>query len=148
MGYWWEWSDVNLRNYEKSAVAGLKNNPNYRYHGFVQYLFFDEWAQVKKEINDLGISIIGDIPFYVSGDSADVWASRDLFKMATASGVNKVLKDYEKALDKYKKAVEKGETTTKDGEPLKEPRKPKPEALVFESVAGVPPDYFCADGQL
>ena len=145
---WWEWSDANLRNYEKSAVAGLKNNPNYRYHGFVQYLFFDEWAQVKKEINDLGISIIGDIPFYVSGDSADVWASRDLFKMATPSGVNKVLKDYEKALEKYKKAIEKGETTDKDGEPLKEPRKPKPEALVFESVAGVPPDYFCADGQL
>ena len=146
---WWEWSDSRLRNYDKSAVAELKNDPNYRYHGFVQYLFFDEWAQIKKEINDLGISIIGDIPFYVSGDSADVWASRELFKMASATRVNKVLKDYEKALDKYKKELEKQEKSgDKTEEPLKEPRKPKPEALVFESVAGVPPDYFCADGQL
>ena len=144
---WWEWSDARLKNYDKAAVAELKNNPNYRYHGFVQYLFFDEWSQIKKEINDLGISIIGDIPFYVSGDSADVWASRDLFKMASSAKTNKVLKDYEKAMDKYRKALEKGDKDA-DGEPLKEPRKPKPEALVFESVAGVPPDYFCADGQL
>lgn len=144
---WWEWSDTSLKNYDKDAVDGLKNNPNYRYHGFVQYLFFDEWSTIKKEINDLGISIIGDIPFYVSGDSADVWASRDFFKMASATKVNKIRKEYEKAMDKYKKAIEKGEVDEK-GEPFKEPRKPKPEALVFDSVAGVPPDYFCEDGQL
>ena len=99
----------------------------------------------------MGISIIGDIPFYVSGDSADVWASRGLFKMASATRVNKVLNEYEKALEKYKKDLakkEKDKDKEKESEPLKEPRKPKPEALVFESVAGVPPDYFCADGQL
>jgi len=144
---WWEWSDARLRAYDKAAVDDLKNDPNYLYHGFVQYLFFDEWTQIKKEINDLGISIIGDMPFYVSGDSADVWAGRDLFKMASASRVNKVLKDYEKALDKYRKEAEKN-STDEDGEAPKEPRKPKAEALVFECVAGVPPDYFCADGQL
>ena len=142
---WWEWSDTRLRNYDKNAVAEIKTDSDYQYYGFVQYLFFDEWSKIKKEINDLGISLIGDIPFYVSCDSADVWASRELFKMASARRINTVLKNYEKAVDEYRKASEKN---TDDGEELREPRRPKPEALVFESVAGVPPDYFCADGQL
>ena len=93
---WWEWTDSRLKNYDKKAVEELKGNPNYQYHAFVQYLFLDEWTKIKKEINDLGISIIGDMPFYVSGDSADVWASRELFKMASPSKTNKLLADYEK----------------------------------------------------
>ena len=81
------------------------------------------------------------MPIYVSGDSADVWASREYFKMASTQKVNKLLSDYEKAMAKYMKSGKKDEDT-------KEPVKPKPEALVFDKVAGVPPDYFTADGQL
>ncbi len=71
---------------------------------FVQYKFFEQWMKVKKYANDRGISIIGDIPIYVSLDSADVWAAPELFQ-------------------------------------LDEDNKPT-------GVAGVPPDYFCEDGQL
>ncbi len=151
---WWEWTDSRLKNYDKKAVEELSGNPNYKYHAFVQYLFLDEWTKIKKEINELGISIIGDMPFYVSGDSADVWASRELFKMASTSKVNKILADYEKDFAKYQtlkaKAEKSGASEKKEGaeDEITEPRKPKPEALVFESVAGVPPDYFCEDGQL
>ncbi len=142
---WWEWSDDRLKNYDPKAVSELKGSVNYKYHAFVQYLFVTEWTEVKKEINDLGISIIGDMPIYVSGDSADVWASREMFKMAAPSKVNKILSDYEKAMAKFRKESEKAEGKTEE---LKEPSKPKPEALVFDKVAGVPPDYFTADGQL
>lgn len=146
---WWEWSDDRLKNYDPKAVGDLKGTVNYKYHAFVQYLFVTEWAEVKKEINELGIAIIGDMPIYVSGDSADVWASRGLFKMADPSKVNKLLSDYEKAMAKYQKDMEKAEKAGTSGEDLpKEPSKPKPEALVFDKVAGVPPDYFTADGQL
>ena len=103
---WWDWKDEAIRNYDKKAVAALRDNDEYMYHAFVQYLFCDEWAQVKSEINKLGVSIIGDMPIYVSGDSADVWAHREPFKMGD--------------LKKH----------------------------VFSKVAGVPPDYFCEDGQL
>ena len=143
---WWDWSDDRLKNYDRKAVSELKGSVNYKYHAFVQYLFVTEWAEVKKEINDLGIAIIGDMPIYVSGDSADVWASRDMFKMASAAKVNKLLSDYEKAMAKYQKEIKKAEGKTEDLP--KEPSKPKPEALVFDKVAGVPPDYFTADGQL
>ncbi|MBR6211398.1 MAG: 4-alpha-glucanotransferase [Clostridiales bacterium] len=143
---WWDWSDERLKNYDPKAVSELTGSVNYKYHAFVQYLFVTEWAEVKKEINDLGIAIIGDMPIYVSGDSADVWASRDMFKMASAAKVNKLLSDYEKAMAKYQKEIKKAEGKTEDLP--KEPSKPKPEALVFDKVAGVPPDYFTADGQL
>ena len=143
---WWDWSDERLKNYDPKAVSELTGSVNYKYHAFVQYLFVTEWAEVKKEINDLGIAIIGDMPIYVSGDSADVWASRDMFKMASVAKVNKLLSDYEKAMAKYQKEIKKAEGKTEDLP--KEPSKPKPEALVFDKVAGVPPDYFTADGQL
>ncbi|MCR5616453.1 MAG: 4-alpha-glucanotransferase [Saccharofermentans sp.] len=146
---WWEWSDERLKNYDPKAVGDLKSTVGYKYHAFVQYLFVTEWTEVKKEINELGIAIIGDMPIYVSGDSADVWASRGLFKMAAPDKVNKLLSDHEKAMAKYQKEMQKAEKAGVSAEELpKEPSKLKPEALVFDKVAGVPPDYFTADGQL
>ncbi len=46
---------------------------------FVQFEFFSQWAKLKKYANEKGIRIVGDIPFYVSSDSSDVWANRDYF---------------------------------------------------------------------
>lgn len=45
----------------------------------IQYLFFDQWDKLKKYANEKGIGIIGDIPIYVSPDSADVWTLPELF---------------------------------------------------------------------
>lgn len=46
---------------------------------FIQYHFFAQWAQIKAYANEKGIKIIGDIPIYVSFDSCDVWANKELF---------------------------------------------------------------------
>lgn len=64
---------------------------------FVQYIFFRQWMKVKKYANDKGISIIGDIPIYVSLDSADVWAAPQLFQLDSSNrptGVAGVPPDY------------------------------------------------------
>ena len=45
------------------------------YYKMLQYFFFKQWYSLKKYANEKGIMIIGDIPIYVSADSADVWAS-------------------------------------------------------------------------
>lgn len=42
-------------------------------HKFIQYEFHTQWNDVKKYANGNGIKIIGDLPFYVSYDSCDVW---------------------------------------------------------------------------
>ena len=48
---------------------------------FIQYEFFMQWAQIKIYANSKGVKIIGDIPIYVSYDSADVWANKELFNL-------------------------------------------------------------------
>jgi 4-alpha-glucanotransferase len=54
-----------------------------RAHAFFQYLFFGQWAQLRAYANTKGVRIIGDAPIFVALDSADVWASPELFEMDT-----------------------------------------------------------------
>ncbi len=48
---------------------------------FIQYEFFSQWKEIKAYCNSKGIKVLGDIPIYVSYDSADVWANKDLFEL-------------------------------------------------------------------
>jgi len=70
---------------------------------FAQFLLFRQADQLKQYAHAKGIQLIGDLPFFVSPDSSDVWTDPDLFL-------------------------------------LDERRRPR-------FVAGVPPDYFSAEGQ-
>lgn len=46
-----------------------------------QYYFCVQWQQLREYVNGLGIEIIGDLPVYVTEDSADVEANRELFRI-------------------------------------------------------------------
>ena len=48
---------------------------------FLQFMFFKQWKALKDYTNSMGIKIIGDIPIYVSVDSAPVWVYPDLFDL-------------------------------------------------------------------
>jgi 4-alpha-glucanotransferase len=48
---------------------------------FLQYLFFTQWQAVHRYANERGIEIIGDMPIYVSFESADVWSNQHLFAL-------------------------------------------------------------------
>jgi 4-alpha-glucanotransferase len=50
-------------------------------HQFRQFLFFRQWRALKAYANDRGIKLIGDVPIFVSSDSADVWAHPELFQL-------------------------------------------------------------------
>ena len=71
---------------------------------FAQFLLFRQTDQLKNYAHSKGVRLIGDLPFFVSPDSSDVWADPEFFL-------------------------------------LDERRRPR-------FVAGVPPDYFSAEGQL
>src|SRR5262249_46713945 len=71
---------------------------------FAQFLLFRQGERLKARAHTNGVRLMGDLPFFVSPDSSDVWAKPELF-----------------LLDAHHR-----------------PR----------FVAGVPPDYFSADGQL
>jgi 4-alpha-glucanotransferase len=71
---------------------------------FEQFLLLRQAEQLKEYAHGKGLSLIGDLPFFVSPDSSDLWANPEFFL-------------------------------------LDERRRPR-------FVAGVPPDYFSAEGQL
>jgi 4-alpha-glucanotransferase len=52
-----------------------------RFHKFLQYEFFRQWNQLKARCAKCRVFIMGDMPFYVEHDSADVWHSPDLFDL-------------------------------------------------------------------
>ncbi len=73
----WEWE--RGARYKDALLMASELDNEILYHGFIQYLFYTQWERTKSEINALGVKIIGDMPIYVSRDSADVWANPELF---------------------------------------------------------------------
>ncbi|MBR3591701.1 MAG: 4-alpha-glucanotransferase [Clostridia bacterium] len=51
------------------------------FYKIAQYFFFCQYYELKRYANNNGVKIIGDIPFYVSPDSADVWGNPDDFML-------------------------------------------------------------------
>ncbi|MDR0286629.1 MAG: 4-alpha-glucanotransferase [Clostridiales bacterium] len=58
-----------------------------RFYSFLQYEFFRQWDNLKTYANKAGVSIIGDMPFYVSPDSADVFTHRSYFQLDEKGGM-------------------------------------------------------------
>ena len=102
---WLKWEDkyrIPTPEFKEKLSVTLKEQIGF--YQFLQFIFYKEWLALKAYANSHGVRIIGDIPIFVSMDSADVWANQGLFQLDSK------------------------------GFPLK--------------VAGVPPDYFSATGQL
>ncbi|HEV7489098.1 MAG TPA: 4-alpha-glucanotransferase [Thermoanaerobaculia bacterium] len=79
---WTAWtSDVASRDRDALAEARLKLAEELRFHEYVQWLFFAQWAAVREAAAARSLRIMGDIPIYVAGDSADVWANREIFQL-------------------------------------------------------------------
>ena len=66
---WNEWETIN-----NDRVTLYTN-----FHLFLQMILFQEWTYIKNHAEDVGVKIIGDLPFYVGYDSADVYFNQDLF---------------------------------------------------------------------
>lgn len=79
---WNEWDD-SLRFREKNAIAEAEKlyAEDVEFFKFLQYAFEKQWLGLKKYANENGVKIIGDIPIYVSYDSADVWCNPSQFDL-------------------------------------------------------------------
>ena len=77
---WWHWPK-KYRAYdpelaEKHELKGLVER--YRLE---QYAFELQMQATRTYANEHGVSLVGDMPMYVSCDSSDVWAHRELFAL-------------------------------------------------------------------
>ncbi|MEB3356687.1 MAG: 4-alpha-glucanotransferase [Synechococcales bacterium] len=55
-------------------------------HQYWQFEFHNQWSDLKRYANERGISILGDMPFYVAHDSADVWELPNIFCLDPETG--------------------------------------------------------------
>ena len=103
--YFVEWPEELVRRVPAALTeARRKLATKVDQYRFAQFLLFRQGAALKQYARAKGVRLIGDLPFFVSPDSSDVWANPELFL-------------------------------------LDERGRPR-------FVAGVPPDYFSAQGQL
>lgn len=81
MKSWQEWPDEDIRLRKGNSINEYKAKlkEDIELYIYIQYEFYNQWAKLKKYINDAGIKIIGDLPIYVALDSADVWAESNWF---------------------------------------------------------------------
>lgn len=102
---WVKWPK-EIRKRDKAILIEIvkKLSADIDFIKFQQYLFQSQWSKLHKYANEKGIEILGDMPIFISHDSADCWANQDLFDLDEEGAPN--------------------------------------------TVAGVPPDYFSATGQL
>jgi 4-alpha-glucanotransferase len=96
--------DLVRRTTAALAQARRELANQYELARFAQFLLARQADRLERHAHDRGVRLIGDLPFFISPDSSDVWANPELFLLG------------------------------KDHRPT--------------VVAGVPPDYFSAEGQL
>ena len=79
---WGEWP-LDIRTRQKQTIDSMKNELGdaINKEKFLQYIFYAQWKALKKYCKEKGIHIVGDIPIYVTYDSADIWTNRNLFKL-------------------------------------------------------------------
>ena len=75
---WQEWP-ADLRRYSPALFDAPSFADEARFQAWCQYRFEVAWRELAAYAHERGVKIIGDIPMYVSEDSADAWASPELF---------------------------------------------------------------------
>ena len=65
------------------SIARFKKNHSEQilFYEITQYFFFAQYFRLKKYAAENSVKLIGDIPFYVQLESADVWSNPDIFRL-------------------------------------------------------------------
>ncbi len=79
---WYEWPDeYKLQNSSSLENLAVSNEKELEKIKWFQFIFYEQWNALKAHCNNNGIKLIGDMPFYISYDSADVWSHKEIFAL-------------------------------------------------------------------
>jgi 4-alpha-glucanotransferase len=77
-----DWPQELVRR-NPSALARVRRDLEQKVNQirFAQFLLFRQGERLKQYAHERGIRLIGDLPFFVSQDSSDVWANPEWFQL-------------------------------------------------------------------
>ena len=79
------WSDWETKYRNLDVVALKEISKTYdlqiKYIKVLQFLFYKQWIHIREYAKAKNVQLIGDVPIYVSYNSADVWANQKLFRL-------------------------------------------------------------------
>jgi 4-alpha-glucanotransferase len=77
---WNKWpANIALRKPDAMKCWSEKLASSIEVIQYWQYVFFQQWHDLRQYAHERGIRIIGDVPIYVAHDSSDVWAKPEFF---------------------------------------------------------------------
>ncbi len=78
--HWFHWPKDH-RDRDPVAIQTLQHEEKDRllFIKYLQWACWEQWKQVRTHVNKRNVLLMGDLPFLVSQDSADVWGHRDVF---------------------------------------------------------------------
>jgi 4-alpha-glucanotransferase len=87
-GYGWESWPAAERNREPQAMADAKSELELRIlsHQYAQWIAHVQWNRARDEVRGLGVELMGDLPFIIGGESADVWSRAPQFRRDVSLG--------------------------------------------------------------
>lgn len=82
---WQTWPEPLVQR-DKRALSEFADShaEEIRFWKFCQWCFHEQWTALHAYCHSINIDIIGDVPIFVSLNSADVWANPELFELDTA----------------------------------------------------------------
>jgi 4-alpha-glucanotransferase len=86
---WWRGWPTGVREREEGALARAKGELGREalLHAWTQWVAHEQWARARQAVNAMGVELMGDLPFMVGVDSADVWGNRKDFFVDATLGV-------------------------------------------------------------
>ncbi|GAA4446748.1 hypothetical protein GCM10023189_02240 [Nibrella saemangeumensis] len=95
---WFQWPD-KYKKRQSEALRAFTDDHAEDLHRikWLQFVFAKHWREFKAYCNNHGVQLFGDLPFYISYDSVDVWSNPDIFNVdedGKMTGVAGVPPDY------------------------------------------------------
>jgi len=79
---WWKWpKEFKLKNNKFLKSWIKKKSEKILIKKLIQWHLDKQWKDIKNFAKSCNVNLIGDLPFYVSWDSADVWSNKSLFSI-------------------------------------------------------------------
>jgi 4-alpha-glucanotransferase len=85
---WTDWPEgIRLRRPDALDAERAALQDEILFRQYLQWIAAEQWAAARVRARAHGVALYGDLPFMVSGDSADVWSRQQEFQLDGSVGV-------------------------------------------------------------